>query len=209
VFSAGWRSGGVRLTSYLLQFYAGLFAVVSGLYAAADTSALAHGAAAGVLACVAFLHYRWCRSHRPPEPSAFFSRFDKTDDAAIGLLLVSLVGAFLVLRVAVHGLLEGFPGQSNAFQCAQTVIVNLGALALVLVAFATRNREVRGVAILVIVLGALKVFLYDLWGTHGVPLVLSVFSFGLAAALGAVVLGRWHRLEKAEPDVSESGGVVK
>ncbi|MHC4919582.1 MAG: hypothetical protein ACYTKC_08290 [Planctomycetota bacterium] len=36
-------------------------------------------------------------------------------------------------------------------------------------------------------------FTSDLFTAHGVPLVLSVFSFGMAAAVGSVVLGRWQR----------------
>jgi len=49
------------------------------------------------------------------------------------------------------------------------------------------------VAILVTVVGATKVFLYDLLGTHGLPLVFSVFSFGMAAAVESLALGKWQK----------------
>jgi hypothetical protein len=53
---------------------------------------------------------------------------------------------------------------------------------------------VRNTAILVTVIGAVNVFLYDLIRTHGMPLVISVLSFGLATAVESVILGRWqHR----------------
>jgi len=52
------------------------------------------------------------------------------------------------------------------------------------------------VAILVIALGAVK-SASDLLGTKGVPLVLSVFSFGLAAATQSITLSRWQRVPPA------------
>jgi hypothetical protein len=61
------------------------------------------------------------------------------------------------------------------------------------------------VAILVIAVGAVKTA-SDLLGTKGVPLVLSVLSFGLAAAAQSITLSRWHRVppmpapESREPD---------
>jgi len=38
--------------------------------------------------------------------------------------------------------------------------------------------------------------------THGVPLVLSIFTFGLVAAVESIVLGRWSRVV---PDGAEEG----
>ena len=49
-------------------------------------------------------------------------------------------------------------------------------------------------AILVTVIGAVNVFLYDLIRAHGMPLVISVLSFGLATAVESVILGRWQHL---------------
>ncbi|HEX7573184.1 MAG TPA: hypothetical protein VF514_08820, partial [Bacteroidota bacterium] len=99
----------------------------------------------------------------------------------------------------------GGPGGPESFQCTQSIIINLAALGLGLYAFLTRNREIRNVAILVIAVGAVK-SVSDLLGTKGVPLVLSVFSFGLAAATQSITLSRWPRpspipaRESREPD---------
>jgi len=61
-----------------------------------------------------------------------------------------------------------------------------------------RDREVRNLAVLITLIGALKVFLFDLLGAAGqgitgVPLVLSVFSFGAAVAVESLLLGRWPK----------------
>ena len=54
-----------------------------------------------------------------------------------------------------------------------------------------KNREILYTAIAVVVIGACKAIGYDLFKIHGIPLVLSVFSFGAAAAVGSMVLSRW------------------
>ena len=76
-----------------------------------------------------------------------------------------------------------------------SVIINVSAALLMLFALAHRKKEVRNVAVLVTVIGAVKVFLYDLiGGMHGLPLVVSVFSFGMTTALESFGLSRWHHL---------------
>ncbi len=89
---------------------------------------------------------------------------------------------------------------NNALQCSQSVIINLSAIVLIFFAQAYYNREVRNVAILVTVIGAINVFLYDLFRAHGMPLVISVLSFGLATAVESVILGRWQRLSAPAQD---------
>jgi hypothetical protein len=46
--------------------------------------------------------------------------------------------------------------------------------------------------------GGIKVFAFDLFSTHGLPLVFSVFSFGQAALVESIALGKWqkHTAEK-------------
>ena len=93
---------------------------------------------------------------------------------------------------------------ANAFGCSQSILINASAAGIMLFAYFRRNKEVRNVAILVTLIGALKVFLYDLIGAHGVPLVASVFTFGLAAATESVALGRWQKnAAGAAPEVPE------
>jgi hypothetical protein len=43
------------------------------------------------------------------------------------------------------------------------------------------------------VVGCLKVFLVDLFSGSGLPLVLSVLSFGVVAMVGSIIMGRWPR----------------
>ena len=82
---------------------------------------------------------------------------------------------------------------------------NASAAGIMIFAYFRRNKEVRNVAIMVTLIGAVKVFIYDLLGAHGVPLVASVFTFGLAAAIESVALGRWQKnAQSAPPKVPEA-----
>jgi hypothetical protein len=192
VISARWGSAGARLVSYLLQVFVFVFALASGAFSTSDASALSRGLGAAAVTCTSFLHYRWCRRHPPQGTAGFFGTLDKSDDTAVSLLLASLLGAFLALRVGMREVVDALVvDPANAFLCCESVVINLGALALVIAAFYLRNTEVRAVAIAVIVAGALKVFLIDLFAASGIPLVMSVLSFGIAAGVGALVLRRW------------------
>jgi hypothetical protein len=107
---------------------------------------------------------------------------------------------FFLFRVLVFELLTGVTGGTdvaNAFSGAQSLLINSAAITLLFVAYRVRNREVRNVAILVTLVGAAKVFLYDLVGVEGLARVFSVFSFGLVAAIASWVLGRWQKSSSA------------
>ncbi|MBI5017603.1 MAG: DUF2339 domain-containing protein [Deltaproteobacteria bacterium] len=195
ILSGRWESGAVRLTAYLLQAYVSAAAAVS--ISLPDDPGLQVFLTAAVSG-IAFGHYRWARTHPPPGPSAFFSRADPTDRTAVVLLLSTLVAGFLALLPGVHRLVQAVSTDpENAFGCAQSILLNGSALALILAAYRSRSTEIRAVAILVLALGAAKVFLIDLFAARGIPLVLSVSSFGAAAALGSLVLRRWQRCEPA------------
>jgi len=189
-----WESGGVRVTSYLLQLYA-CGALVMELQATevAAPSALS-ALAAGALACIGLWHFRWVRTHLPAAGSLVFSRFDKEDRSAILILLAALVSGFFTLRVGIYQAMQVFHLEGpGAFGCYQSVLINLSAITLMSMALWRDNKELRNVAILVTLVGGAKVFFGDLLGAKGVPLVLSVFSFGLAAAVDSIVLGRWQK----------------
>ena len=149
---------------------------------------------AGLLAVVSLYHYQLSRESTPPETSVFFTVLDRKDRSAVLLLLAALGSGFFMLRAGVYQVLAMMPGElPNSFRCAQSILVTVAAAGLMLFAMRRRNREIRNVAILVTVVGAVKVFLYDMLGTHGVPQVLSIFTFGLVAALQSIVLGRWPK----------------
>jgi hypothetical protein len=193
VLSDRWGSGAIRATSYLLQIYGvaslALYFLANGLPA----SPLAGTVPSAALAAAALVHYRWCRHHVPPARSPLFGTYDQQDLSGAVTLLASLTGSFFLLRaIAWWILLPVGPDGPDVFQCTQSIIINLAALGLGLYAFRTRNREIRNVAILVIAVGAVK-STSDLLGTKGMPLVLSIFSFGLAAATQSITLSRWQK----------------
>ncbi len=191
-----WGSGAVRATSYLLQVYAVVSLAPYFLAGGLPAAALSGTVPAAALAAVALAHYRWCRRHAPPVRSPLFGTYDRKDLGGAVTLLVALTGSFFFLRGIAWHILAGGPEGQEAFQCAQSIIINMAALGLGLYAFRTRNREIRNVAILVIAVGALR-STADLLGTKGVPLVLSVLSFGLAAATQSLTLSRWQKSSPA------------
>jgi hypothetical protein len=194
--SEKWLSGSVRLTSYLLSMYANVTSAITLLGRDATVSFPETVVSSCALACIGLVHYRWCRTRKPPGESAFFTRVDQRDYSAVGIFLAALMSVFFMLRAIVARLLVMTIAPAdivNAFICSQSVIVNLCAIVLMVVAFAYRIREVRNVAILLTAIGAGKVFLYDLLMARGMPLVMSVLSFGLATAVESVILGRWQR----------------
>jgi hypothetical protein len=201
VLSGRWGSGAIRADSYLLQIYGVVSMVFYFLANGIPATPLAGTVPCAALAAAALVHYRWCRRHVPPANSPLFDTYDKQDLSGAVTLLAALTGSFFLLRtIAWWIILPAGPGGPEVFQCTQSIIINLAALGLGLYAFRARNREIRNVAILVIAVGAAKTA-FDLLGTKGVPLVLSVLSFGLAAATQSITLSRWQRV----PPVTQSG----
>lgn len=205
VMSRVWENGGVRWTTYLFNIYSCIalaFALQGEGGAATD---FVNILPAGLLAIVILYQYQWCRRYPPPGTSVFFARFDKDDRSAVLLLLAALVCGFFMTRIGIYQVVQLLPGDTrrDAFRCAQSVLINGSAAGLILFAYLRRNREIRNVAIFVTIAGGIKVFLYDLLGAHGLPLVLSVFSFGLAVAIESVALGKWQKHAVAGKDESE------
>lgn len=206
LLSVAWQSGSVRLTSYLLQLYVAATLSVSLLEKGAVPSVWARALSAGTIACLGFVQFWWCRRRPPPEGSAFFRRIDARDFSAVFILLASLLCAFFALRVVLHHILSltlAPPEMNNVFYGSQSVVINLSAILLMLIAWAYRNTELRNTAILITVVGAINVFLYDLIRTQGMPLVISVSSVGLATAVESIILGRWQ--QRTNP-AGEHGG---
>lgn len=196
VLSSRWRSGGMRVTSYLLQFYAcGGLALLLQTSEVASPSILG-AAASGALACIALWHYLWARDNPPPAESVVFSRFDKKDRSVALLLVASLAGGFFTLRVGIYQVLTQIVSGGMveaAFASAQSVLINGSAALLMGYAYARRDKQVRNVAILVTVIGAGKVFLLDLLGMRGIPIVASLLSFGVTAFIESLALSRWQK----------------
>jgi hypothetical protein len=165
-----------------VAFSAGAFAVPSSQPLPAVILGMALAVAAGA-------HFHWTR-RIPPRSGTWYARWS-TDDRPGALTLVAATGAiFGAARVAIEPWLQGSAG---AFDAAESVILAVLAILLLLLARRCVDRAMLGVAALVTVAAGIKVFGVDLLSLHGVPLVASVFSFGVVAAVGSAVLGRWPR----------------
>lgn len=195
VISRAWDSGTVRATTYVFHLYCGIALVFSLKGDGQAAMDIVNILPAGLLACIILYQYQWCRRYPPDPENSFFARFDRNDRSAVLLLLAGLISGFYMIRIGIFQTLQMMPGaeQRETFRCGQSVLINGAAIALILFAYWRRDKELRNVAILVTVVGAIKVFLYDLLGTHGLPLVCSVFSFGMAAAVESVALGKWQK----------------
>ncbi len=199
VMSRVWKSGTVRITTYIFHIYCCVaLALVMKTKGPAAMDAV-NILPAGLLACIILYQYLWCRWWPPHEEAAFFSRFDRKDRSAVLLLISGLISGFFMIRIAIFQVLQMMPGivQQDIFRCAQSVFINAAATGLMLYAYFRQDKEIRNVAILVTLVGGTKVFLSDLLGTHGIPLVASVFSFGVAAAVESIALGKWQKSKPA------------
>ncbi|HJV37057.1 hypothetical protein [Geomonas sp.] len=195
ILSRKWENGGIRLSSYVVQIYASL-ALAMALQLDIRTSAdVVSALPAFLLTIITLYHFQWCRRFPPPAPSVF-SRYDKLDRSATLVLLSALLNGFFTFKILLLQTLTLYapPKEvANALHCGESMAINVAAAGIMLLAFLQSNKELRNVAIMVTLVGAIKVFLYDLIGAHGVPLVGSVFTFGVAAAVESVALGRWKK----------------
>lgn len=195
IMSKVWENGEVRTITYLFQTYCFAALAVALQGDTPDSLDAINILPAGLLAVIILYQYQWCR-WKPPLPGyAFFNRFDPSDRSAAVLLLGGLVCGFFMLRVTLFQTIQllNIPAARDSFRCGQSVLINLAAIGLILLAFWRKDKELRNMAILVTMAGAAKVFLNDLLGTHGLPLVFSIFSFGAAAAIESVALGKWPK----------------
>jgi hypothetical protein len=195
IVSRVWENGGVRGTTYLMSIYACVALVLVLRGEGPGATDAVNMLPAGLVAVISIYHYQWCRWWPVPVNSALFDAFDRNDRSATLLLLGGLACGFFMIRIGIFQAMSFVPAalQRDAFRCGQSVLINAAAIALILFAYLRRDKEIRNVAILVTVVGATKVFLYDLIGTHGLPLVFSVFSFGMAAAVESLALGKWQK----------------
>ncbi len=195
MLSYRWRSGGVRVTSYLLQLVACGFAAFSGVFSFQSSLPYVSILAAATMAAVSLMQYRWSRQHAPNAVnSAYFSWLDKKDASGVVLLVTGLVSGYYFAQQGLFIILShSMADYAAALQSGQSVFINMGAVLLLLIALHTRSYEIAAVAGMVALFGAVKVFIIDLFGINGVALVISVFSFGIVAAVASVVMGKWQK----------------
>jgi hypothetical protein len=203
IVSRVWENGGIRGTTYLMNLYASV-ALVMALRGESQTANEAiNMIPSGLIAFISVYHYQWCRWYPVPTTSALFDFFDRNDRSALLLLVGGLASGFIMLRIALFQALPFISTalQRDSFSCGQTVLINGAAIILIALAYFRQDKELRNLAVFVTLVGAIKVFLYDLLGIHGLPLVFSVFSFGMAAAVESVALSKWMKSSPPAKDL--------
>jgi uncharacterized membrane protein len=199
---------GLRLSSYLLQFYA-CSALVYLLWSTGGTRPSVVGAlSSGLLASIAFVHYFWSRRNPPGSGETLLHKLNKNDRGAGMLLIAALVSGFFTMRVGLYQTLDFLHAATRSnFDGSQSVLINVTAIVVLWLSLLRHNKELRNVAVLLIVIGAGKVFLVDMVNLKGMPLMVSVFTFGLVAAFASFVLGRWNKspTEEKVPEKSTPG----
>lgn len=212
VFSSRWGSGGMRVTSYALQ----IFVTLSLTWFLGGSGVADHFIdgliVSAICGLIGLAHYRYCRKSAPPEESRFFSSLDQNDRSAVLVLLAGLANGYFMTMVLVYQGLLRYPEVqlAEAFASIQSVSINGAATVIMSLALAWRNKELRNVAILITIIGGAKVFLGDMLSISGLGLVVSVFSFGMAAALESFALSRWQKVEAWErKKLEEVGGDSK
>ncbi|OGR36842.1 MAG: hypothetical protein A2091_11235 [Desulfuromonadales bacterium GWD2_61_12] len=186
-------NGGVRLVSYLLQFYATASLVFLLQSTDKTEPSLIGAAASGLLALIGAYHYYWARQHPPPSAGTLTDRFNADDRCAALLLVAALTSGFFTLRTGLYqALVAAHIATPQAFSSGQSILIDATAIILLLVGLNQRNKELRNVGILIALVATAKVCL-DLLGLKGFPLLLSLFSFGSVATIASIVLGRWGR----------------
>jgi hypothetical protein len=148
-----------------------------------------------LVAVLGILGFAWLRANPPTVTTSLFMRIDASDRGAVLILLSAMLAAYMMVRMALALILSGLPEKeaSDIFLCSQSAFINLVVIILITLAWLRSDSELRNVAILLTVVGVIKVFLFDFLQAQGLPLVLSVFSFGLAATVESVALSKWRR----------------
>ena len=192
---------GLRLASYLLQFYA-CSALVYLLWSTDGTRPSVVGAiSSGLLATIAFVHYFWSRRNPPVADESILHSLNKNDRVAGLLLIAALFSGFFTMRVGLYQTLDFLHAATRSnFDGAQSVLINVTAIVVLWMSLLRHNKELRNVAVLLIVIGAGKVFLMDMVSIKGMPLMAGVFTFGLVAAFASFVLGRWNKSDEKAPE---------
>lgn len=188
--------GGIRLASYLMQSLACLMAIGYGVFSPGTSTPVAGFIVAASLAITSAAHYLLSRKRPLSCSSGFFAAIDPSDRTAVFLLFTALISSYCMLQIGGYNALASITDNlNNAFMGLQSTLINIGAILLMILGLKGKHREILYTAIAVAIMGALKVFGFDLFNAHGVPLVVSVFSLGAVAAVASIVLGRWSQTQ--------------
>lgn len=193
-FANRWSSGGMRISSYLLQAYISAI-LITNLGGGVQGGAQSPAILMVVLLCsvIALGHFYYARQTPLPENSRIFQNYDKRDNSALLALFGGLTNSFFASMILAHYVLQHYyqEDMTTAFTATQSIIISFAAIFIMVQAFFNYNSELRNVSILILLIGGCKVFIIDMLNIGGAWLVASLFSFGIAAALESLVLARW------------------
>ncbi|MDH4316761.1 MAG: hypothetical protein OEV64_00060 [Desulfobulbaceae bacterium] len=182
---------GLRFFSYLFQSIVCIIGIVSGKFIAATTTPVISGATAGLLMTVSGYQFNMFRRN-PPSSHGFFKHVDRSDNSCILLLVTALISCFMMLQITGYQILLAISSTADKdLPGIQSLLLNIGAMAIFLHARKTRKKEFLAIAVFLAIVNGFKVFLYDMFNTGSGPLVLSVLSFGGVAAVASLVLSKW------------------
>lgn len=187
------------VAAILLQVYGCVYALWAGVFAIGESRAAARTVAMACLCAICVFHY--ARLHHKPDehgmPTAVLPQHMRP--AGIVVLFAGLIYAFGAGRTILYGVLaNALDDVSRYFECGQSALINIGALALAALALRWMRKDLLASAIVVALVGAAKVFLYDLLRIQGVPLVLSVLVFAITTTAGSLIWNRWQRLTETD-----------
>jgi len=182
------QHGALRLCATLIQLGSNALFIYLVLTSAPPLSLFFHGVTATFLATLCYSHYRFGLSFSPAEATWFYGRFDPANRTNILLLLTALASAFFSVQAISHAAIIALSGdQPHALVCADSVIINAAATVLMIYAFFKENKEIRNIAFLITLIGAAKVFMFDMFSIEGFPLVISVLVFGVAIFFESII----------------------
>jgi len=194
-----WKSGGIRYISYLMQIYAASALIFALKETEMSTPSIIGATASTLMAAIALWHYYWCCENRPLPEMKVFKSFDSNDRSVIVVLFAALLSGFFTLRVGIYqGLaMVGFRSP-DAFSSGQSVLIICASALLMYLSVKKMNREFRTIGILLMLVGACKVFLIDIMSIKGLPLMISLFTFGTVAIFNQVMNRSWGKKKKRE-----------
>ncbi len=194
--------GGIRMLSYLLPAAACLLGGLSGLFYVNGPQRETAMIVTAIIAVSSGLQFRWSQQNPVSCSAGIFPFLDPNNRSGTILLVTSLFSTYYSLQIGIALSLAamGIEASADALSGYRSILINMGAIVLMLDGLRRKNSDLIIAAVVVIFLGAIKVFGHDLFKAHGVSRVLSIFSFGLVAAVGSVVMSKWQQFRNQSPE---------